>query len=94
MQIPKAQLDEGDGFPNMTSPLRPYTDYPFPNSLNQEDYMRLLNVDSFSNPELVGNLLDSVLPNPVDYSATNQQVRVCGFLLIQDYHSRFCVLPC
>jgi hypothetical protein len=89
MQIPKLQLDEMDDFPNMTSPLRPYTDHPFPNSLNQEDYMKLLNVNSFSNPELVDNLLDIVVPNPVNYSDTNQQVRVCVCLLIQDMMADF-----
>jgi hypothetical protein len=74
MQIPKLQLEKVDVFPKMTSPLRPYTDHPFPNSLNQEDYMQLLNVNSFSNPELVDNLLDMVLPNAVNYSYMNQQV--------------------
>ncbi|XP_078178349.1 uncharacterized protein LOC144572591 isoform X1 [Carex rostrata] len=73
MQLQNIPLDEVDGFPSMTSPLRPYTDHPFPNNLNQEDYMKLLNFDSCSNPELVDNLLDSELPNPPNYSTTNQQ---------------------
>ncbi|KAJ3693997.1 hypothetical protein LUZ60_009477 [Juncus effusus] len=61
------QVSNADIFPRVSSPLRPYTDHPFPSNLNQEDYMRLFDFSNVENQDLVNNLLHSVLPNPTNY---------------------------
>ena len=64
---PKGEQIDSNGFPNITSPMRPYSNHPFFSNTDQESHLGFYQAD-YTEHDSMNEFLSSILSFPDEYS--------------------------
>ena len=72
---PKGERIDYNGFPNITSPMRPYSNHPFFGNTDQESHWGYYQAD-YTEHDSMNEFLNSILSNPDEFSGGSKVLQM------------------